>query len=167
MDWLLMLLLFLHIGGAILAFGPTFTFPILGPMAGREPQHVNFALRFQKKVATTLVIPLALFQGVTGLLLVWKFGINLLTTYWLLVSIALYLVALVISIGIGLPTVNKLIAATSAPPPVPPPAPASGAAPHSGPPPYIAALVKRGRQLGMVQAVLILVIVFLMVTKPF
>ncbi len=141
MDWLLLLLLFLHIGGAILAFEPTFTFPILGPMAGREPQHVNFALRFQKKVATTLVIPLALFQGVTGLL--------------------------VISIGIGLPTVNKLIAATSAPPPAPPPAPAPGAAPHSGPPPHIAALVKRGRQLGMVQAVLILVIVFLMVTKPF
>ena len=141
MDWLLLLLLFLHIGGAILAFGPTFTFPILGPMAGREPQHVNFALRFQKKVATTLVIPLALLQGVTGLLLVWKVGFNLLTTYWLLVSIALYLVALVISIGIGLPTVNKLVAATSAPPP----APAPDAAPHSGPPPHIAALVKRGR----------------------
>jgi len=163
MDWVLLLLLFLHIGGAILAFGPTFVFPILGPMAGREPQHANFALRFQKKVATKLIIPLALFQGVTGLLLVWKFGINLFATYWLLVSIALYLVALGISIGIGLPTVNKLIEATSKPPPAPEP----GAAPPSGPPPHIAALVKRGRQLGMLQAALIITIVFLMVTKPF
>lgn len=163
MDWVLMLLLFLHIGGSILAFGPTFTFPILGPMAGREPQHANFALRFQKKVATTLIIPLALFQGVTGLLLVWKFGINLLTTYWLLVAIALYLVALGVSIGIGLPTVNKLIEATSKPPPAPEP----GAPPSSGPPPHVAALVKRGRQLGVIQAALIIAIVFLMVTKPF
>jgi len=63
----------------------------------------------------------------------------------------------------ALPTVNKLIAATSAPPP----APAPGAAPPSGPPPHVAALVKRGRQIGMIQAVLIVVIVFLMVTKPF
>lgn len=163
MDWLLLTLLFLHIGGAILAFGPTFTFPILGPMAGREPQHVNFALRFQKRVATKLIIPLALFQGVTGLLLIWKMGYNLFATYWLLVSIALYAAALVVSIGIGLPTVNKLIEATSAPPP----APAPGATPPSGPPPHVAALVKRGRQLGMIQAALIIAIVFLMVTKPF
>ena len=163
MDWLLAILLFLHIGGAILAFGPTFVFPILGPMAGREPQHVNFALRFQRKVATTLIIPLALLQGVTGLLLVWKMGYNLFATYWLLLSIALYVIALIISIGIGLPTVNKLIEATSAPPPAPVP----GTPPPSGPPPHIAALVKRGRQLGMVQAALIVAIVFLMVTKPF
>ncbi len=163
MDWLFLTLLFLHVGGAILAFGPTFTFPILGPMAGREPQHVNFALRFQKKVATTLVIPLALFQGVTGLLLVWKISFDLLTRGWLLVGIALYLVALVVSIGIGLPTIRKLIELTSGPPPTPPP----GAAPPSGPPPHVAALVKRGRQVGMIQAVLIILIVFLMVTKPF
>lgn len=163
MDWLLLTLLFLHIGGSILAFGPTFVFPILGPMAGREPQHVNFALRFQKKVATTLIIPLALFQGVTGLLLVWKMGYNLFATYWLLVAIVLYVIALVVSIGIGLPTVNKLIEATSAPPPAPVP----GAPPPSGPPPHVAALARRGRRLGMVQAVLIILIVFLMVTKPF
>lgn len=163
MDWLLLILLFLHVGGAILAFGPTFTFPILGPMAGREPQHVNFALRFQLRVATRLIVPLALFQGVTGLLLVWKISFDLLTRGWLLVGIALYLVALVVTIGIGLPTIRKLIELTSGPPPTPPP----GAAPPSGPPPHVAALVKRGRQVGMIQAVLIILIVFLMVTKPF
>ena len=48
MDRVLAILLFLHIGGAIVAFGPTFAFPILGPMAGKEPQHANFALRFQR-----------------------------------------------------------------------------------------------------------------------
>jgi uncharacterized membrane protein len=162
MDWLFLLLLFLHVGGAIVAFGPTFAFPILGPMAGHEPQHVNFALRFQKAVATTLIVPLALLQGVTGLLLVWKIGLGLLAQPWLLLGIALYIVALVVSIGIGLPTVRKLIEFTSAPPPTPPP----GSPPSSGPPPHIAALVKRGRQLGMVQTALIVAIVFLMVAGP-
>jgi uncharacterized membrane protein len=162
-DPVLALLLFLHIGGAVLAFGPSFTFPILGPMAGREPQHVNFALRFQKAVAYKLIVPLALFQGVTGLLLIWRIGFDLLTRGWLLVAIAIYLFLLILSIGVGLPNLRRLIEATSAPPPAPPP---GGEAPH-GPPPHIAAMVKKGRQIGMLQTVLIVTIIFLMVTKPF
>jgi uncharacterized membrane protein len=162
-DPLLALLLFVHIGGAILAFGPTFTFPILGPMAGREPQHGNFALRFQHRVATRLILPLAVFQGVTGLLLIWRIGYNLFATGWLLAGIALYLLLLGMNIGIALPTVSRLIALTSAPPPATP----AGAPPSSGPPPEVAALVRRGRLLGMLSAVIIVVIVFLMVTKPF
>ncbi|MEX2547722.1 MAG: DUF2269 family protein [Chloroflexota bacterium] len=163
MDWIFLLLLFLHVGGAIVAFGPTFAFPILGPMAGHEPQHVNFALRFQKRVATTLIVPLALFQGITGLLLVWKIGFEILTHGWLLLAIALYVFLVGTSLAIGLPTLRRLIELTSAPPPAPPP----GSPPPSGPPPHIAALVKRGRQIGMIQTALIVAIVFLMVTKPF
>lgn len=163
MDWVLLILLFLHVGGAILAFGPTFTFPIIGAMGGREREHVNFALRVQYRIATLLVVPLAIFQGVTGLLIIWKTGINLFATYWLLVAIALYLVALFIALGISLPALRKLIPATSAPPPAPP----VGVDPPKGPPPHVAALASRARRAGMVNAVLILVIVFLMVTKPF
>jgi uncharacterized membrane protein len=162
-DWVLAILLFLHVGGAVLAFGPTFTFPIIGGMGGREPQHVNFALRVQSRIATVLVVPLALFQAVTGLLLIWKTGFNLFAINWLLVGVALYVVALAISLGISLPAVRELIQLTSAPPPAPPP----GAPAPTGPPPQVAALVKRARRAGMVNAVLILVIIFLMVTKPF
>src|SRR3954463_12420363 len=97
MDWVLLILLFLHIGGAIVAFGPTFTFATLGAMAGREPQHTNFALRFQEKVVTRFVEPLAVLQGITGLLIVWRAQIDLFATYWLLVGIVLYLIALGIS----------------------------------------------------------------------
>jgi uncharacterized membrane protein len=163
MDWVLAILLFLHVGGAIVAFGPGFTFMILGPMAGQERQHANFALRFQQRVTMRMIVPLALFQGVTGLLLVWKTGINILTTGWLLVAIVLYIIALVISIGVGIPTLRRLVELTSNPPPPPPP----GAAPPSGPPPEIARLVARGRLVGMSQSVLVIIIVFLMVTKPF
>ena len=163
MDWIFLILLFLHVGGAIIGFGPSFAFPILGPMAGREAQHGNFALRFQHRVATKLILPLAIFQGVTGLLLIWKVGYNIFATGWLLAGIALYLVLLGMNMGIALPTVSRLIALTSAPPPVSP----TGASPPSGPPPEVAALVRRGRLLGMLSAVIIVVIVFLMVTKPF
>ncbi|HLB44211.1 MAG TPA: DUF2269 family protein [Candidatus Limnocylindrales bacterium] len=163
MDWVLGLLLFLHIGGAILAFGPTYAFLLLGPMAGAERQHLNFALRVQKQIASTFVVPFALFQGVTGLLLVWRLGFELLGRGWLLLGIALYLVALAIAFGILLPALGVLIPATSGPPPAPP---APGTAPV-GPPPHIAAAARRARLGGMINSLLILVIVFLMVTKPF
>lgn len=162
MDWIFALLLFLHIGGAILAFGPTYAFLILGPMASQEPAHRNFALRFQQRVSTYLVVPLALFQGVTGLLLVWRVGFEILTRGWLLLAIALYITALVIAFGVLLPALRVLIPATSGPPPTPP----AGAAP-SGPPPHILATIKRARLGGMINSVLILIIVLLMVTKPF
>jgi len=166
MDWdrvVLLGLLFLHIFGAILAFGPGFTFMILGPMAGAEPQHANFAIRFQHRVTTRMIVPLAIFQGITGLLLVWYVKVNLLTSYWLLVAIVLYLIALVLAIGVGIPTLNRLVALTSAPPPQAQP----GDEPRKGPPPEVAKLVRRGRLVGMTQSVLVVIIVFLMVTKPF
>lgn len=162
MDWIFALLLFLHVGGAILAFGPTYAFLLLGPMAAREPEHRNFALRFQERVANTLVTPLAVFQGVTGLLLVWRIGFEILTRGWLLVAIVLYLVALSLAFGVMVPALRILVPATAGPPPAPP----AGSAP-AGPPPHIVATARRARMAGMVNAVLILVIVFLMVTKPF
>jgi uncharacterized membrane protein len=162
-DWIFYGLLFLHVAGAILAFGPTYGFAFFGPMGGREPQHLNFVLRLQDRIASRLVLPLAVFQGVTGLLLVWRLGFDLLTKAWLLLGIALYVIALSASIFILVPTLKKLIDATSTPPPAPEP----GGPPRSGPPPHIAVLIKRGRRTSMMNALLIVVIVFLMVTKPF
>ena len=66
-------------------------------MSGREPQHANFAVRFQSRVSRRLVVPLAVFQGITGLLIVWRTQINILDTTWLLVSIVLYIAALAIA----------------------------------------------------------------------
>jgi uncharacterized membrane protein len=163
MDWVFAILLFLHVMGAIIAFGPTYSFLILGPMSGREPQHANFAVRFQHAVSTRMILPLAVFQGITGLLLVWKVGFEVLTRGWLLLAIVLYLIALGTGFLVLVPTASKLIAATSGPPPAPP----AGSPPPSGPPPHIRALVRRARMAGMSNAILILVIVFLMVTKPF
>jgi hypothetical protein len=62
--------LFLHVFGAILAFGPTFAFAIIGAMGGAEPQHANFATRVSERISERLVTPLAIFQGITGILLI-------------------------------------------------------------------------------------------------
>jgi uncharacterized membrane protein len=157
-DWILAILLFLHVMGAIIAFGPTFAFPFIANLAGAEPQHLNFALRLQHRIAHGLVTPLALVQGVTGLLLVWKLGFDVLWQWWLLIGIALYLVALVISFGVLYPALRVLIPATEGPPPTPP----AGGAP-TGPPPHIVAARDRAKLGGQINSVLIVVIVFLMV----
>jgi hypothetical protein len=68
--------LFLHVMGAILAFGPTFAYSIIGGMGGKEPMHANFATRVTERIGTRLVYPLAIFQGITGLALMLIAGIT-------------------------------------------------------------------------------------------
>jgi len=55
MDALFPWLLFLHVLGAIVAFGPTFSFAIIGAAGGAEPQHANFATRVSHLVSSRLV----------------------------------------------------------------------------------------------------------------
>jgi len=121
--------------------------------------------RLAEVIETRLVLPLAIFQAVTGVGLIWVLGINVLDVkafLWLDVGIILYVIALAIVLRIAIPTTVALIEATNAPPP--PPAPGSPA--PSGPPPHIAALVKRQRQFGQIITLLLVLIIILMVTKP-
>jgi len=150
------LFLFLHVMGAIVAFGPVFSFPIVGAMGGKEPQHANFATRVTKTIAEQRVTPLAIFQGITGVALILVTGINLLATPWLLIAIVLYVIVLGYNILIGTPTVKKVIEMTSTPPP-------PGA---SGPPPVLLALIRRIQLGGMFSGLMIVLIVILMVVKP-
>lgn len=159
MNWLIALFLILHVGGAIIAFGPTFVFPIIGGMGGKEPMHVNFALRLGERIEMRLVLPLAIFQAVTGVGLIWTVGIDVFVHLWLLIGIVLYVIALTIVFTNQIPVTRKLVEATSTPPP--PPAP--GSTPPSGPPPHIAALIRRNQLGGMMVTVLLLAIIVLMV----
>jgi uncharacterized membrane protein len=155
MDWRLVFL-FLHVMGAIVAFGPTFSFPIIGAMGGKEPQHANFATRVTETIVEQRVLPLAIFQGITGVALILATGINVLGTPWLLIGIVLYLIVLGFNVFIGTPSVKKVIDLTSTPPP-------PGA---SGPPPELLAAIKRVQRGGMFSGLMIVLIVILMVTKP-
>ena len=148
--------LFLHVLGAIAAFGPAFSAPIIGSMAGKEPQHANFAARINHAISVERIRPLALFQGVTGVALIIVAGFDLLNTHWLLLGIVLYLIAISYALFVQIPVGERVVELSSAPPP-------AGA---SGPPPELGAAVLKAQRGGMLLGLLIVVIVFLMVVKP-
>lgn len=152
-------LLFLHVMGAILAFGPTFAYSIMGAMAGREPQHANFSSRQTEAIGNKLVYPLAILQGVTGVLVFisaptdeFKVG------FWLPLAIVLYATALIFALTIQRNALHHLIQLTSTPPPP--------GTPPGPPPPEVLVTVKKIQRGGIFLGALIVVIVFLMVVKP-
>lgn len=157
MAWLFPYVLFLHVMGAILAFGPTFAYAIIGGMGGKEPQHANFGARVTARIGTALAYPLAILQGVTGLALILIGNISVMDRTWLLVAIVLYLFALVYALTVQRSALHHVIELTSAPPPAGAPA---------GPPPELLATVKKIQRGGMLLGTLVVIIVFLMVVKP-
>ncbi len=158
MQWLFPWLLFLHVLGAIVAFGPTFAFSIAGAMGGAEPQHANFATRVTHAITSRLVLPIAATMPITGLAMMAVIGINPLerTRWWLALGIVLYVITYSYAFFVQRNAVHRAIELTSSPPP-------PGA---SGPPPELRALVKRIQRGGMFLGLMIITIVFLMVVKP-
>jgi uncharacterized membrane protein len=159
-NWLFLVFLFLHIGAAIVAFGPTFAFPLIAAAGQKDPQHAAFAAELSDRIESKLVLPLALSMPVTGALMIIVGGIDLFQP-WLLAAIALYLVAISYSVFVQGPAGRELahvLAAMSANPPV------SGAtAVASGPPPRVAELGAKLQRGGMLLTVLLVAIVILMV----
>ena len=153
--------LFAHVLGAIAAFGPTFSSSIIGKMGGAEPQHANFATRVNHALANQRILPLAVLQGITGVGLIITGNRDLTKSPWLLIAIVLYAIALGFAFSVQVPTVKKIIAITSTPPPTPAPGM------PAGPPPELRALIERTKRGGLVLASLVAVIVFLLVVKPF
>ena len=155
-------LLWLHIFGAIVAFGPVFALPLIRRMGAREPMHANFGLRVSAAINHGITLPLAVVQGITGLALVIVSGRDLAAqgNYWLDVAIVLYVIALTFSYFVQAGRVAAIIEMTSAPPP------AAGAGAPGGPPPALAAAARQAGQGGMLLTVLIATIIFLMVVKP-
>ena len=154
------LLLFLHVLGAIVAFGPGFAAMVVGPMVAREPQHGNFYARTQLATNKRLVTPVALSMAVTGILMILVtpggYGGLIGGRMWLAVAIVLYVIAVVFAFAWQSPNGRKLAELTSTPP-----------APGSPPSPEIPATAGRLRIGGIILTLLIVTIVFLMVVKPF
>jgi hypothetical protein len=156
LNWILFFR-YLHIAAAIVAFGPTFVFPIVGSMIQKSPQNAHFAMELNHKIERGLVLPIALTMLVSGVALIYFAKINLLGTYWLLAAIVLYFAAIAIALFIQVPATSKLVVMTATPPP-------EGAPP--GPPPEMAALISRLRAFGIVLSILLFTIIFLMIVKP-
>ncbi len=153
-------ILFLHVMAAIVAFGPTFAFSIIGAMGGKEREHAYFANRVSQRIGHILVEPFAVSMLVTGALLIWSGEIPLFEpdARWLLLSIVLYVVALLLSFLVSQPNVRRIIALQSAA--------GAGGAPGGPPPAEMLRAIGIVQRTGMALALLTVAIVFLMVVKP-
>jgi hypothetical protein len=155
-------LLFAHVLGAIIAFGPTFSSPIIGRMGAQERAHGNFAMRVSRELARVQILPLAIVQGLTGLGLIIVGGIDVMKAPWLVIAIVLYLIAIGFAIFVQTPRAKRIIAMTSPPPG----APAPSGPPAGGPPPELVAEITKVKRGGLLLILLVTAIVFLMVIKP-
>jgi uncharacterized membrane protein len=147
-------LLWLHIAIAIVAFGPTFTFPIWTAMARKAGGPVvPYAVGTVKLVFERVIVPLAVVMPFTGVLLIYQSSWDLWREGWLVAGIVLYTIMFTIGVGLGLPNVRRMLALMAA-----------------GPGPNemteIQARANRQKLFGYTNNVLVLAIVYLMVAKP-
>ena len=160
MSPLAAIFLFLHVFGAIAAFGPSFVLPIIASQARKMPAGALFGLKVTDTVERRLIIPLGLFQAVTGIGLMATVGYNLTATHWLAAGIILYVIAISVAIAVQAKTVESMVHFLETMP-----APAPGTPP--GPPPAaFLALGKRAQNGGMFLTVMLVLIVFFMAVKP-
>src|SRR5207244_3943188 len=121
MEWrdLFPYLLFLHILGAIVAFGPTFAFRFIGQMGGAEPQHVNFATRVSHTLTSRLVFPVGITLPITGAAMIVVLGLDLTSrsSWWLDLAIVVYALTYGYAFFVQDKAVQRVIAMTSSPPP--------------------------------------------------
>lgn len=157
MSWLSTLFLYLHVGGVIVAFGPTIAFPFIAARAAQEPMHGNFALRATEWILEKVVEPGAVFVFLMGVGLIITRGYNPLVQLWVGLAIVLFLITLGFSRFVQLPNLQKMIALTSQPPP-------AGA---TGPPPEFVALSSRAARGGIFMSLMLFTILALMIVKPF
>ncbi len=181
MSALASVFLTVHIVTAIVAFGPSFAFPLISRMAAGEPASGLFAARLIHTVERRLILPAALTMPISGGLVVWAEGLDLLSTRWLLVAIIFYISAITFSVLIQVPTVARMVEVLESMNPAPAPVLTAGpgaalamtAAEVQRPAPArdlrleMARLAARANAGGIVLSMLIVIIVALMVTKPF
>ena len=147
--------LFLHVLGAIVAFGYGFYAPIFGAATAREPQHSNWYVRVSRQLSDYVITPFVISLFITGVLLAASTGgMRRFEELWLALSVVLYVIALLIVFLQQRPTVGKIIALTSGPPG------------PDGPPPELHGLVARTKRNGMILLVLTIAVLALMIWKP-
>ena len=80
-------MLFLHVLGAIVAFGPTFAYSIIRGDGRQRAAARQLRDACQQATGQRLVYPLAILQGVTGVAIILIGNIPVISTPWLLLGI--------------------------------------------------------------------------------
>jgi uncharacterized membrane protein len=142
---------FLHVTFAIIAVGYNASYGLWLGRAAREPKETQlFTLRTIRFMDDRVANPLYGLLALSGLFMVFNAGYPL-TTPWIAIAIALYVVAIAFAVALITPNLRTALNALES----------------GGPeaPVYKAAMVK-GRTMGIAISLIVLAIVFLMVTKP-
>lgn len=150
--------LFLHILVAILAFGPTFAYPIIAAVGQKNPGAMGFALKAIDTIERRMATPLAVVMPILGTILIYVGRWDLWGSEWLVISIALYTVAFFFALFFEGRWTRRLIELTAGAP--------GGAAAGSGPPPEAASLIAKARAGGIFLSLLVVAVLLLMVWKP-
>jgi uncharacterized membrane protein len=141
---------FLHVLFAIVAVGFNASYGVWLARAAREPEHQGHVLRGIKVLDDRFANPAYGLLLVTGLVMVWVGDLSL-TQFWLATALGLYVLAVLLGLLVYTPTLRNQIRVLDS----------EGAAS-----PTFQVLSKRGTIVGLVLAVDVVIIVFLMVTKP-
>src|SRR5947208_13856296 len=97
MSWFTFFLL-LHVLVAITAFGPSFAFPFIQGFIRRDPRNALVVSQILHGIEGRIVIPAAVVMPFLGLALIYLAHIELWASEWLVISIALYVVAFFFSL---------------------------------------------------------------------
>jgi uncharacterized membrane protein len=145
-----LILKWLHVMAAIVAVGSNITYSIWIARASRNPEVLPFTLRGIKVIDDRLANPGYGVLLLTGLLMVFTVKLPL-TTPWLLTALILYVLVVLLGLIGYTPTLRRQIQALDS---------------DGFQSVEYQALARRGRILGMILAVLVIIIIFLMVVKP-
>ncbi len=141
---------FIHVMLAIVAVGFNASYGIWLARAAKAPQATqSHVLRTIKFLDDRIANPAYGLLLVTGLLMIFSAGIPI--RLWIALAIGLWLVLLVVGLGVYTPTLRDQIRVLESEGP--------GSEEYQR-------LAARGRTLGIVLGIIVIVIVFLMVTKP-
>ncbi|HEX6207595.1 MAG TPA: DUF2269 family protein [Actinomycetota bacterium] len=141
---------FAHVLLAIIAVGFNASYAIWLARAARHPEREPFALRTIKLLDDRFANPAYGLLLVTGLLMIWNADIPI-STFWISTSIGIYVAVLLLGLGVYTPTLRKQIRLLE----------------EDGPDASdYRRLSNRGTVVGILLGIMVVVIVFLMVTKP-
>jgi uncharacterized membrane protein len=141
---------FLHVLFAIVAVGFNASYGVWLARAAREPEHQGHVLRGIKVLDDRFANPAYGLLLVTGLVMVWVGDVSL-TQFWLAAALGLYGLAVLLGLLVYTPTLRNQLRVLDS------------EGPSS---PVFQALSKRGTLVGVALAVDVVIIVFLIVTKP-
>lgn len=146
-------LLTLHILGVIIAFGPTFVFPLVGAIAQQPGAPVAWLLKVNHAIEWKLTVPLAttLVPGAgAGLIIAGGWDPFEKPNRWLLASIILYTITYAIAMGPSRIAAGK----------------ATALAEEGAFGPEFGKHIKTAQMTGILMTVFFFVIAILMITKP-